>query len=46
MNEEWLKNLKVGDRVFVVGNYGKSLKTVQKITPKERIYEQRKSERD
>lgn len=37
MNEEWLKNLKVGDRVFVVGNSGKSLRTVQRITPKGRI---------
>lgn len=37
MNEEWLKNLKVGDKVFVVNNAYKSLETVQRITPKGRI---------
>ncbi len=37
MNEEWLKNLKVGDSVFVVGIAYKSLETVQKVTPKGRI---------
>lgn len=38
MNEEWLKNLKVGDSVFVVNTFGnKSINTVQKVTPKGRI---------
>lgn len=34
---DWLKNLKSGDKVFVSGNYGKSLEIVQKITPTGRI---------
>ena len=37
MDNEWLKNLKVGDEVFVVGRYGKSLCEVQHITPTGRI---------
>nr|DAI85889.1 MAG TPA: hypothetical protein [Caudoviricetes sp.] len=37
MNEEWLKNLKVGDSVFVVSYFSKSLETVQKVTSKGRI---------
>lgn len=31
---EWIKNLKVGDKVFVNWRMGKSLRTVDKITPK------------
>ncbi len=31
---EWIKNLKVGDKVFVCWRMGRSLKTVEKITPK------------
>ena len=31
---EWIKNLKVGDKVFVCWRMGSSLKTVEKITPK------------
>ena len=34
---EWLKNLKVGDKVFVKSNFNKSLATVQRITPSGRI---------
>lgn len=34
---EWLKNLKVGDEVFVCSNGSKSLEKVQKVTPKGRI---------
>lgn len=34
---EWLKNLKVGDKVFVRSNFDKSLATVQRITPSGRI---------
>lgn len=34
---EWLKNLKAGDKVFVRSNSGKSLETVQRVTPKGRI---------
>ena len=37
MDNEWLKNLKVGDEVFVVGRWGKSLSKVQRITPTGRI---------
>lgn len=38
MSEEWLKNLKVDDSVFVVNTFGnKSLNTVQKVTPTGRI---------
>ena len=33
----WLEELKAGDKVFVVGNYGKSLEVVQKITPTGRV---------
>ena len=31
---EWIQNLKVGDKVFVCFRMGKSLRTVDKITPK------------
>lgn len=37
MSEEWLKNLKVGDKVFVKGVHGASVRTVQRITPTGRI---------
>lgn len=37
MSEEWLKNLKVGDKVFVHSNRNLSLETVQRITPTGRI---------
>lgn len=33
----WIKELKAGDKVFVVGNYGKSLEVVQEITPTGRV---------
>lgn len=29
----WIEELKAGDKVFVSGNYGKSLEVVQKTTP-------------
>lgn len=31
---EWIKNLKVGDKVFVCWRMGRSLRSVEKITPK------------
>ena len=31
---DWIKNLKVGDKVFVCWRMGRSLRTVEKITPK------------
>lgn len=34
---DWLKNLKVGDKVFVRSNRGISLETVQKVTPTGKI---------
>lgn len=37
MDKEWLKNLKVGDKVLVNDNYGKTLCKVQRITPTGRI---------
>jgi len=34
-SEEWIKNLKVGDKVVVAtGSYGRRITTVTKITPK------------
>lgn len=35
--KEWIKNLKVGDKVFVCWRMGRSLRTVEKITPKGNI---------
>lgn len=35
--KEWIKNLKLGDEVFVCWRMGKSLRTVEKITPKGNI---------
>lgn len=38
MNDNWLKELKAGDRVFVRNTYGnKSLETVQRVTPTGRV---------
>ena len=37
MNNEWIKELKVGDNVFVCGRLGKKLYNVQRITPTGRI---------
>lgn len=37
MDNEWIKELKVGDNVFVCGRLGKSLRKVQRITPVGRI---------
>ena len=34
---EWIKNLKVGDKVFVCWRMGQSLREVEKITPKGNI---------
>lgn len=35
--KEWIKNLKVGDKVFVCWRMGRALRTVEKITPKGNI---------
>ena len=37
MNDNWLKELKAGDKVFVCSNGGRSLETVQRITPTGRV---------
>ena len=37
MNESWIKKLKAGDKVFVNSNLGRSLATVQRITPTGRV---------
>lgn len=37
ITKEWIKNLKVGDKVFVCWRMGRSLRTVEKITPKGNI---------
>lgn len=38
MNNDWLKELKAGDRVFVRNMYGStSLETVQRVTPTGRV---------
>lgn len=37
MTQDWLKNLKVGDKVFVTTSFTKDLKTVQRITPTGRV---------
>lgn len=37
MNDNWLKELKAGDRVFVRGNFRYSLEVVQRITPTGRV---------
>lgn len=40
-NKEWLNNLKIGDKVFVVseryGTFSRALKTIEKITPTKQI---------
>ena len=37
MTQDWLKNLKAGDKVFIDGRTGKTLTIVQKITPTGRV---------
>ena len=37
MANNWLKNLKAGDKVFIDGRSGKRLTTVQRITPTGRV---------
>lgn len=37
MTQDWLKNLKAGDKVFVTTTFTKDLKTVQRITPTGRV---------
>lgn len=37
MTQDWLKNLKAGDKVFIDGRSGKRLTTVQRITPTGRV---------
>lgn len=37
MAQDWLKNLKAGDKVFIDGRTGKTLTIVQKITPTGRV---------
>lgn len=38
MNNDWLNELKAGDRVFVCSTFGnKSLETVQRVTPTGRV---------
>lgn len=37
MANDWLKNLKAGDKVFIDGRSGKRLTTVQRITPTGRV---------
>ena len=37
MTQEWLKNLKAGDYVFISSRIGKRLTKVQRITPKGRV---------
>lgn len=37
MIQDWLKNLKVGDYVFINGRSGKKLTIVQRITPTGRV---------
>lgn len=37
MNNNWLKELKAGDRVFVRNMLGESLETVQRVTPTGRV---------
>lgn len=37
MTQDWLKNLKQGDYVFINGRSGKRLTTVQRITPTGRV---------
>lgn len=37
MTQDWLKNLKQGDYVFINGRSGKRLTTIQRITPTGRV---------
>lgn len=37
MTQDWLKNLKAGDYVFINGRSGKKLTIVQRITPTGRV---------